>query len=736
MKRKCKAIISLVLCAVMFFGLGGGGTPLNVEAAESSSTVWVYTYGTSNEAQTREVLELVNQERAAAGVDPLVMTDLQEEMAIQRAFELTVLFSHTRPDGRDCFSLSDDVGLTSTALGENIAAGQPNAQLVMYSWMNSEGHRENILNPNYTHIGIACVQMGGINYWVQYFTGNPSDTTPAAATGQDGVERDVIYPMDPDFIEAQVQGEFEIQFLEPEVDVELGSSTVLDPVLLLESDGQLYYYGVIANALVEPGNGVTISDDAPLTVDKDGMIVASEQGKTGTYTLTVNYGGMTATKTVRVTCSHPAEGQITTRVEPECGEDGYVKVECGHCGAVLSEEVLPATGEHDMSAWTTVKEADCTHDGSEERTCSICGFTETRVIEALGHDPVENVLEEAGCLTEGSVQTVCDRCGAVLSTETVPALGHDWSDWDVVTKATWDEDGLRVRKCERCGREESEVIPAESKNHEHDFTGKETILTEPDCTHPGEKEVACINPNCDAVKKVDIPALGHDWSEWQTVTEPQWETEGLERRTCSRCDAVEEQVIPTLESTHVHDFSGEGTILEEPTCTEAGSRKVVCSEPLCGEEQIIAIPATGHTAGEWEVVKEATCTEKGEQIQKCTVCGEIVATREIPVKAHNYGEWKTVKNATSTEEGLRQRVCADCGYVESQTIAKLPAASTGNQSGQGGQIGTAANNTSGNAQNGAVKTGDNSSVFVWMTVAGAAVVLGAGALGLRRKFRR
>ena len=106
------------------------------------------------------------------------------------------------------------------------------------------------------------------------------------------------------------------------------------------------------------------------------------------------------------------------------------------------------------------------------------------------------------------------------------------------------------------------------------------------------------------------------------------------------------------------------------------------------------------------------------------------------MKAHNYGEWKTVKNATSTEEGLRQRVCADCGYVESQTIAKLPAASAGNQSGQGGQIGTAANSTSGNAQNGAVKTGDNSSVFVWTTVAGAAVVLGAGALGLRRKFRR
>lgn len=193
----------------------------------------------------------------------------------------------------------------------------------------------------------------------------------------------------------------------------------------------------------------------------------------------------------------------------------------------------------------------------------------------------------------------------------ITGFRHFWSDWDVVTKATWDEDGLRVRKCERCGREESEVIPAESKNHEHDFTGKETILTEPDCTHPGEKEVACINPNCDAVKKVDIPALGHDWS-----------------------------------------------------------------------------------------------------------------------------EWKTVKNATSTEEGLRQRVCADCGYVESQTIAKLPAASTGNQSGQGGQIGTAANSTSGNAQNGAVKTGDNSSVFVWTTVAGAAVVLGAGALGLRRKFRR
>ena len=88
-----------------------------------------------------------------------------------RVKELTELFSHTRPDGTSCFTALEDAGASYMAAGENIAAGQFSPELVMYSWMNSEGHRANILSSNYSQIGIGCYYYNGVYYWVQLFIG-------------------------------------------------------------------------------------------------------------------------------------------------------------------------------------------------------------------------------------------------------------------------------------------------------------------------------------------------------------------------------------------------------------------------------------------------------------------------------------------------------------------------------------------------------------------------------------
>lgn len=116
-----------------------------------------------------EVLRLMNEQRVANGLNPLVMNDKLSIAADIRAREIVELFSHTRPNGTSCFTVAAEVGYTYRMAAENIASGYNTAAWVMEGWMNSTGHRNNILNGSLTEVGIGCVQYDGHYYWVQFF---------------------------------------------------------------------------------------------------------------------------------------------------------------------------------------------------------------------------------------------------------------------------------------------------------------------------------------------------------------------------------------------------------------------------------------------------------------------------------------------------------------------------------------------------------------------------------------
>ncbi|NCE65070.1 hypothetical protein D1159_10910, partial [Pseudoflavonifractor sp. 524-17] len=131
----------------------------------------------SAEELTAEVVRLVNEERAKAGLPALSTYDPLTQAAQLRATELPGLFSHTRPDGSDCFTALEAFNVQSYyTAGENIAAGSSTAAGTMNQWMNSPGHKANILNKNFTHIGVGYVKApGGYgHYWVQMFLGSNS----------------------------------------------------------------------------------------------------------------------------------------------------------------------------------------------------------------------------------------------------------------------------------------------------------------------------------------------------------------------------------------------------------------------------------------------------------------------------------------------------------------------------------------------------------------------------------
>lgn len=129
-------------------------------------------------AEEWEVLLLVNRERLKNGLQPVTATPWLQEACDIREAEIRTLFSHTRPNGTDCFTVFSEVEKPTAsgvgwACGENIAAGQRSPSGVMNAWMNSEGHRANILTAEFTHMGAGYrfCQDGYQTYWAQLFYG-------------------------------------------------------------------------------------------------------------------------------------------------------------------------------------------------------------------------------------------------------------------------------------------------------------------------------------------------------------------------------------------------------------------------------------------------------------------------------------------------------------------------------------------------------------------------------------
>ncbi len=118
----------------------------------------------------RQVVQLVNEERAKNGLSPLTIHTGAERAAQVRAQEIQSSFSHTRPNGSSFSTALTEAGVSYSRSGENIAYGQRTPAQVMDAWMNSSGHRANILNSSFSQIGVGYVESAsGIGYWTQLF---------------------------------------------------------------------------------------------------------------------------------------------------------------------------------------------------------------------------------------------------------------------------------------------------------------------------------------------------------------------------------------------------------------------------------------------------------------------------------------------------------------------------------------------------------------------------------------
>ena len=260
-----------------------------------------------------EVVRLVNVERAKEGLAPLGTYDSLTRAAQIRAPEIVTIFSHDRPDGTSCFTAMDQTGAKKGAYtwGENIAAGNATAAATVEQWMNSPGHRANILNAKFTHIGVGYQHSAGStygHYWVQMFTGTSSvPDSPGTGTQTPSTQKPETQKPD---TQLPSSGEGGILFSCPTITLYPGGTYSLS---VLEHN-------------MRSASGVTWSNESPdlLRLNGNGSSVTA-LAERGTGYLTASRNGETIRLTVRII---PTADQIALScLSTTMSVDGYGSTE-------------------------------------------------------------------------------------------------------------------------------------------------------------------------------------------------------------------------------------------------------------------------------------------------------------------------------------------------------------------------------------------------------------------------
>lgn len=274
----------------------------------------------------------------------------------------------------------------------------------------------------------------------------------------------------------------------------------------------------------------------------------------------------------------PATGHQHTELRDKktatCGEDGYSgDLYCKDCGQLISKgAVVKATG-HSWESGKVTEAATCKKEGTKTYTCKNCGETKTESIPKTEHQwDNGKVTKEATCKEEGSKTYTCSICGDT-KTEAIPKKDHTWDEGKVTKKVTCTEDGLKVYTCRVCAETKEEVLKATGHQHtelrnekkatctEEGYTGdtyctdcgeliKKGSVTEKanhnwqltkeekaTCEKDGSKTYTCAD--CKETKTETIPATGHKFGDWQTVTTQSVFTGGVQKRICSICGKEE-----------------------------------------------------------------------------------------------------------------------------------------------------------------------------------------------------
>ena len=373
-----------------------------------------------------------------------------ERIATKRAAELALLFDHGRPNGESFFSIYEEEGITYRAAGENIAMGYRTAEAVNAAWRedgepyNGQGHRRNMLNPKFNCVGIGHVYLDGCHYWVEEFAYRTSVNTTETTANDSEQTMSLSVP------KSKVTG-LKVAFDKTSYSLRTGESTEV------KLTAKLTVFG--SDTIVTDLPAISVNDPSIATYS-NGKITGVAEGST---TLTASLYGLTAADmpTINVyKCEHHwDQGEITTK--PTCTDEGEKTFTCSICGNTKTEKV--STTDHQHMEIRNQKNPTCKEAGySGDTYCADCGvkiFSGQTIAKTKNHNWDGGVITtEPTCTERGEKTFTCTICGNT-NTKKVNATGHSYGAYKVVKEPTNKRKGLKSKTCSVCGKIVYEAIP-------------------------------------------------------------------------------------------------------------------------------------------------------------------------------------------------------------------------------------------------------------------------------------
>ncbi len=287
-------------------------------------TVTVEIPGVRKYDCVEEVLSLTNEVRASRGKEPLELSSRLTELAMERAEELAVFYSHERPSGYSCFSIGNGNGRYpgGVLLSENIAIGRKTPELALAGWTNSEGHLKNMISEDVTKIGIGCFVNNGHHFWVQLFG--------------DGVDPSTYYEKGASEVTATVST------LESRLVVRREGRSVDLAMCSPEGESGLFGYAenlteyqqhisYLCRYFPEEAYAYDGAGEAIAKLDRSGKLIPLKEGE-GTLELKL-FEEDGSPEVIGVTVRDHAPGEGTVIKAPTFFEEGTMLYTCPICGA-------------------------------------------------------------------------------------------------------------------------------------------------------------------------------------------------------------------------------------------------------------------------------------------------------------------------------------------------------------------------------------------------------------------
>ena len=225
----------------------------------------------------------------------------------------------------------------------------------------------------------------------------------------------------------------------------------------------------------------------------------------------------------------------------DCENGGFTTYTCGCGHSYVADQTEPAG--HSWDEGTVTQQPTDTAPGKRTYTCIACNKTREEEIPPITHEhQYTDTVTPPTCVTDGYTTHTCGVCGHSYKDTIVTATGHNMGNWQQIKAPACDVPGEETSICTVCGYADKRPVDA----LQHHF-GNYVADNNATCTADGTKTAACDH-GCGKTDTVTDTGSRkpHEMGQWQTVTEPTVEQEGLERRKCNHCDYQEEQKIPVL----------------------------------------------------------------------------------------------------------------------------------------------------------------------------------------------